>query len=467
MLTINLNYKDKLPLYEQIYNEIKTLITRGELEKDYRLPSEREFAANLQVSRSTVSNAYKQLDSEGYIEVKAKSGYYVNEVVGVDKITEKSFSKYVKKEPVPVYKYDFSPLSLCKESFPYKIWARLHKKCLEEEGENLFNLGESQGDIELRLAISNYLKAYRGIVAKYENIIIGAGTSYLLQLLEHIIPSNFNFAMENPTYLKSYKILASLERKVIPIELDKSGLRADKLAESGANIVYLTPSHQFPLGIVMPIRRRREILKWAETSKKYIIEDDHDSEFRYRGLPIPPMKSIDNYDRVIYLGTFSRTISPAIRIGYMILPDDLLVQYKKKFGFLSSTVPRIEQAVLRKFIKEGYFERHINRARKIYKMRHDAIIKALKVFKDDITITGESAGMNIAVTFKYDLPFAKLKELAENSSIKIISLSDYCIGEITKRKYLSTLVMGYGALNKKEIEEGITALSEKIKALRK
>lgn len=464
MLTVHLDYDNRLPLYEQIYNEIKKLIITGELKKNYRLPSEREFAVNLQVSRSTISNAYKQLDSEGYIKVRPKSGYYVNEVSGVKYTSEILVNEDVDKETRVRYKYDFSPLSLCKESFPYKVWVRLHKKCLEEEGENLFSLGENQGDIKLRVAIAKYLKEYRGVSVKYENIIIGAGTSYLLPLLEHIMPKKHKFAMENPTYLKAYKILTALGRKVFPINLDKNGLKPDELSKTAANIVYLTPSHQFPMGMVMPVTRRREILRWAESTDRYIIEDDHDSEFRYRGLPIPAMKSIDNYDKVIYLGTFSRTVSPAIRIGYIILPDDLLVLYKEKFGFLSSTVPRIEQAVLRKFIEEGYFERHINRVRKLYKIRHDALIKALKIFEDKVSITGDSAGMNFAVNFRCDISSDKLIKSAKNAGVRLVSALEYYIGGCDKDN-LSTLLIGYGSMKKTEIEEGVKILYEKFKAL--
>jgi len=463
MLTVELKSKDKMPLYEQLYLKIRGLITEGELAEGEKLPSERGLALNLQISRNTVTLAYEQLYAEGYVEVRPQSGYYVNKIDRINSEKKEEFTD-IKNEcvnPEPEYEYDFSPFSLCKESFPYRMWDRLYRQCMRDRGEELFNLGERQGDLELRVAIAKYLFGYRGLSVKPENMIIGAGTGYLLQLLEHLIDEKSIIAMENPTYMQAYRIFSSLNRKVYPINLDENGLKVEELKSSEAKAVYLTPSHQFPTGVVMPIKRRKEILGWAAGEDRYIIEDDHDSEFRYKGLPIPPMKAIDMGNKVVYLGTFSRTIAPAIRIGFMVLPDGLLKVYRKKLAFLACTVPRIDQAVLTEFILGGHYERHINKARKIYKSRHDKLISSLKVFGDKVKIMGGNAGMHLMVKFKLEMSEEEVVSRAEKSGIKLVGLSKHRIGENPESSEAYILI-GYGNISEDRIEEGIKILAKNL-----
>ena len=463
MLTVELKSKDKMPLYEQLYLKIRGLITEGELAEGEKLPSERGLAANLQISRNTVTLAYEQLYAEGYVEVRPQSGYYVNKIDRINSEKKEEFTD-IKNEsvnPEPEYEYDFSPFSLCKESFPYRMWDRLYRQCMRDRGEELFNLGERQGDLELRVAIAKYLFGYRGLSIKPENMIIGAGTGYLLQLLEHLIDEKSIIAMENPTYMQAYRIFSSLNREVRPISLDENGLKVEELKRSEAKAVYLTPSHQFPTGVVMPIKRRKEILGWAAGEDRYIIEDDHDSEFRYKGLPIPPLKAIDTGNKVVYLGTFSRTIAPAIRIGFMVLPDGLLKVYRRKLAFLACTVPRIDQAVLTEFILGGHYERHINKARKIYKSRHDKLISSLKVFGDKVKIMGGNAGMHLMVKFKLDMTEEEVVSRAEKSGIKLVGLSKHSIGENPEGGEACILI-GYGNISEDRIEEGIKILAKNL-----
>lgn len=464
MLTVELKSKDKMPLYEQLYLKIRGLITEGELAEGEKLPSERGLALNLQISRNTVTLAYEQLYAEGYVEVRPQSGYYVNKIDRINSEKKEEFTD-IKNEsvnPEPEYEYDFSPFSLCKESFPYRMWNRLYRQCMRDKGEELFDLGERQGDLELRVAIAKYLFGYRGLIIKPENMIIGAGTGYLLQLLEHLIDEKSIIAMENPTYMQAYRIFSSLNREVRPISLDENGIKVEELKRSEAKEVYLTPSHQFPTGVVMPIKRRKEILGWASEDKdRYIIEDDHDSEFRYKGLPIPPLKAIDTENKVVYLGTFSRTIAPAIRIGFMVLPDGLLKVYRKKLAFLACTVPRIDQAVLTEFILGGHYERHINKARKIYKSRHDKLISSLKVFGDKVKIMGGNAGMHLMVKFKLDMTEEEVVSRAEKSGIKLVGLSKHRIGENPEGGEAYILI-GYGNISEDRIEEGIKILAKNL-----
>ena len=464
MLTVELKSRDKMPLYEQLYLKIRGLITEGELTEGEKLPSERGLSANLQISRSTVALAYEQLYAEGYVEVRPQSGYYVNKIDRINSEKKEEFTdiKNESDNSETEYEYDFSPFSLCKESFPYRMWDRLYRQCMRDKGEELFNLGEKQGDKELRVAIAKYLFGYRGLIVKPENMIIGAGTGYLLQLLEHLIDKKSIIAMENPTYMQAYRIFSSLNRKVLPIDLDENGLEVNELNRTRAKVVYLTPSHQFPTGVVMPIKRRKEILGWAsEDEGRYIIEDDHDSEFRYKGLPIPPLKAIDTGNKVVYLGTFSRTIAPAIRIGFMVLPDGLLKVYRKKLAFLACTVPRIDQAVLTEFILGGHYERHINKTRKIYKSRHDRLITSLKVFGDKVKIMGGNAGMHLMVKFKLEMTEEEVVSRAEKSGIKLVGLSKHRTGENPEGGEACILI-GYGNISEDRIEEGIKILAKNL-----
>lgn len=465
MLTVELKSKDKMPMYEQLYLKIRELISEGELAEGEKLPSERGLATNLQISRNTVTLAYEQLYAEGYVEVRPQSGYYVNKIDNVNNESRGAFSDVKREEikPEKDYEYDFSPFSLCKESFPYRMWDRLYRQCMRERGEELFNLGEKQGDESLRQAIAKYLFGCRGLSIKPENIIIGAGTGYLLQLLEHLIDEKSVFAMEDPTYMQAYKIFSSLNRKIIPIELDENGLKVDELNHTEAKVVYLTPSHQFPTGVIMPINRRKEMLGWAsKEDDRYIIEDDHDSEFRYKGLPIPPMKAIDNRNKVVYLGTFSRTIAPAIRIGFMVLPDGLLKEYRQKLAFLACPVPRIEQAVLTEFILGGHYERHINKTRKIYKYRHDKLISSLKIFGDKISVMGENAGMHLLVKYKFGINENELIVMAERSGIKLVGLSNHRIIKGGNNEKEATILLGYGNIDEEKIVNGIRSLYEEL-----
>ncbi len=488
MLTINLNTNSSLPMYEQIYAYIKNEIKTGNLPYHYKLPSTRSLAANLGVSRNTIDMAYAQLVSEGYLETVPKSGYYVAMVSDLMHIT-------ATPAPVPQpvlklkmsFQYDFSPFTIDINSFPYNIWRKLSKNCMNEYNNDLFLLGDKQGDKSLRAAIGRYLHESRGVNCSASQIIIGAGADYLLQLLSQLfqyvemspaledeIPINhisnpgstvekIIIATENPTYKQAYKIFTGLHYSVIPIDLDQNGIRIQPLTESRANIVYVTPSHQYPLGIVMPIKRRMELLQWADKAPdRYIIEDDHDSEFRYKGKPIPALQGIDSSGKVIYLGTFSRAVAPAIRIGYMVLPKNLLELYKQNLYYYSSTVSRVDQNIITHFITDGYFERHLNKMRKLYKGKHDLLIQSLKIFKDKLTIEGENGGLHLLLRFLSNASEQEIIETAARKSIKIYGLSEHYI---TKPEPHSppSILLGYANIPEGNIQAGITALYEALK----
>lgn len=463
MFTIHLNTKSKAPLYDQIYTYIKNEIRSGSIPYQAKLPSTRSLATHLQVSRNTVDMAYSQLVSEGYIESKSKSGYYVCQLEEM-----LAFPKHSAPEQIPVeklkpsYTYDFSPFAIDIHQFPYNTWRRLSKECLNNSNNDLFLLGSKQGDMEFRESIQKYLHESRGVQCHKDQIIVGAGVDYLLQLLVQLLKSlSFpcKIAMENPTYVQAYRIFRGLLVSTCCIPLDSSGIRIDCLNMSGANIAYVTPSHQYPLGIIMPIKRRQALLQWAnETTNRYIIEDDHDSEFRYKGKPIPALQGLDSNDKVIYMGTFSRSIAPAIRVGYLVLPQTLLNLYHSNYNYYTSTVSRIDQSILTEFIRGGYFERHLNKMRKNYKGKHDTLIQALKIFKNKVSIQGEYAGLHLVVTFHLPLTEEELIEKAAKSSIKLYGLKKFFISFDNNTNYEPTILLGYANLTEDEIVKGIEQL---------
>ena len=372
-LTIDLNSKS--PLYEQIYEFIKEEIKSRRIECKTKLPSTRALAEHLQISRSTVDMAYTQLISEGYIESVPYKGYYVSEVSllynfrGTD---EKIDIKDEEEDKTDVI--DFSPWGIDLDNFPFNTWRKISKNLLSSNNKNLFVAGNSRGEFELRKTLASYLYEARGVHCSPDKIILGAGNEYLLMLLNQLMEMKPVIAMENPTYLQAYSVFKKNGNQIIPITMDKNGMMARELRKSNANIAYVMPSHQFPMGTVMPIKRRIELLEWTnETDDRYIIEDDYDSEFRYKGKPIPALQGVDGSDKVIYMGTFSKSIAPSIRMSYMILPDKLLDDFNRNMSFYSQTVSKMDQLIINEFIKGGYFERHLNKMRSVYKSKHDLL----------------------------------------------------------------------------------------------
>ena len=475
MLTIPISQDNKVPMYEQIYDYIKREILSGHLKAGEKLPSTRQLSGHLCVSRNTIDMAYDQLISEGYIDSYPKRGYYVNDIHwnmeaplhrflpteqsanGVNSIKQPTKAKYSGNlTAANRYTYDFSPFAIDLEHFPYHTWQKLLKTSLKER-QDLFLLGPNQGDLSFRKALQTYLRRSRGVLCEPEQIIIGAGADYLLQLLCQIFEKDSIIALENPTYMRAYRIFQGFSYKTVPIELDDSGISVSELVTKRAKIAYVTPSHQYPLGIIMPIKRRKELLSWAnESTDRYIIEDDHDSEFRFKGKPIPSLQSIDPLGRVIYMGTFSRSIAPAIRIAYMVLPTALLQKYQQLLPHYSSTVSRIDQAIMTEFLTEGYFERHLNRMRTLYKTKHDVMLSALRQFGKHITLLGEQAGLHLAVRFHVSIDESTILSLAFNEGIRLYPLSKHLIGPMNESH--PCFLMGFGSLNEEQIQEGMEKL---------
>lgn len=467
---IQLDARSSKTLYEQIYEYIREEIRAGRLLVDEKLPSARFLAQYLQVSRTTVDMAYGQLVAEGYLTARPKRGYFVAAVENLYTVetgfgAEKSEGKRtdIREETC---RYDFSPNVIDMRFFPYATWKKITRNILVDAKSHMFALGEPQGDVELRTTICRYLHGSRGVNCEPEQIIIGAGNDFLLLLLEKILGRHIHVAMENPTYVRAYKMFCSFAYPVSLVPVDEKGIRVDCLRQTDAQIAYVMPSHQYPTGVSMPIGRRMELLKWAvEDKERYLIEDDYDSEFRYKGKPLPSLQASDTAGRVIYIGTFSKAIAPAIRISYMVLPYPLLERYRQECGFFSSSVSRIDQTILDEFIRDGYFERYLNKMRKQYRMKHDLLLNEIKPLEKYFRVTGGNAGLHILLTDTRGRSEEMLEDAARAQGVKSYRLGEFRMGENLMAKeggFLmpSTMILGYGGLSMEEIREGVGILKK-------
>lgn len=462
-LMIPLNSQDARPLYEQIYQYIKDEIRNGNLKPDKQLPSSRELAKNLKVSRSTTQLAYEQLVSEGYLEAVPRKGYFAARLDGLlppVSVEGKKCEPEKNTDPSQQWKVDFSPRGIDLKSFPFSTWRKINRAILREEEVEIFLKGDPQGDLPLREAIREYLHGARGVNCTVDQIIVGAGNEYLLMLLSQLLGNHVGIAMENPTYKQAYRVLSGMGHPVFPVGMDESGLMVSELRSRPVSVAYVMPSHQFPMGIVMPVKRRQELLAWAkEVPGRYLIEDDYDSEFRYKGKPIPALQGMDRNGCVIYMGTFSKAIAPAIRVGYLVLPACLLEKYREQARFYSSTVSRVDQRILAQFIAGGYFERHLNRMREIYKGKHDALLAALKPLEETFEIEGEFAGLHVLLSYRGEMTEEELVAAAARAGVRVYGLSDFFIHKEHARQ-TKTVILGYASLLETEIKEGAALLLE-------
>lgn len=453
----------KIPLYEQIYLAIRGDIEDGKISFGEKLPSTRLLAANLNVSRFTVDAAYEQLVSEGYLQAKAGSGFFVcdlsNLLTGSVRAEKGEAPERRPEEQAPCVRIDFSPFAVDAAHFPYNSWKKRNREVMDEP-KDLLRAREAAGDIELREAIATYLYRARGVHCTPEQILVGAGNEYLLLLLVQMLGGGCSVVMEDPTYTQAYEVFCHAGCDVRVGTMDEEELFCGAGDAYPTEVVYVMPSHQFPTGAVMPLGRRQELLDWAaEAEGRYIIEDDHDSEFRYVGKPIPSLQSRDQKDCVIYFGTFSKSISPALRMSYMVLPRHLSERFHREFGFYSSTVPTAQQLTVRRFMETGDFERHLNRMRRVYKAKHDFLLRELKKRPWVCRIRGENAGLHLVVEVNSMRKESELLAEALERGVRIYGMGSYRIGSAGEQETV-TLLLGFGGLSEEELTEGLMVLDE-------
>jgi GntR family transcriptional regulator/MocR family aminotransferase len=457
MITLFFDREDKVPMYEQLYNHIRSLIQNKILNPNEKLPSKRKLSQHLKVSQITVETAYLQLKAEGYIRSNEKIGYFVEPYTSL-LVSDKSPVKTTKKSTRLVeYEYDLKTNVVDPIHFPYDAWAKLERDTFLDAKHSLLNSGDPEGLYELRVQISLYLYQFRGISTKPENIIIGAGSDFLLNLLTLLIGKDKCYALESPGYPKLKKLYDAYGVHTKYISLDASGMSIESLNKEKADIVHVSPSHQYPSGIVMPISRRNQLLSWAyEKSERYIIEDDYDSEFRFSGNPIPAMQGMDSLGKVIYLNNFSKSMAPTFRVAFMVLPQSLLDIYYQKYSFFSNTVPIFEQLVLSRFLESKAFEKHLNRMKLIYKSKKDHFTKLLKesAFGNYIHFEGEEAGLHFLVLFDIIINEFLFIEKAKIEGVRVYGIQEF--SPIKKEK--ASLVLGYGNYQLSDFKEIVLKL---------
>ena len=454
-----LNFTNDKPLYEQLYQYIKANIQAKNLKPNDKLPSKRKLSQHLSISQNTVQSAYNQLLDEGYLYAKERSGYFVEEINWFLSNPEENHphqnqkDKPLKKTSIQ-YDFDFNSIDL--NAFPSKELLKAYRESMDDL--TIFsNAGDSQGFYPLRQSISKYLFSSRGVQTRPENIIISSGTEFSYTLILNLLKKETIYGIENPGYSKVELIMKENQQKHFPMPVGKAGIEVQDLLKYDINCVTVSPSHQFPTGILYPISRRYELLKWASEHSSWIIEDDYDSEFRYSGKPIPAFKGLDIHDRVIYLGSFSKSFTPALRISYIVLPEELLSRYNQVSKYLICPTPVLTQKSFHNLMNSGAFTKHLNRMRTLYGKKREYLIDLLNETGFPISFQGTESGLHLHIKIDAPVQENKLVQLAEKEGVRIYGISDYYYNQ-KKDTDSAELLLGYSNLSKKEIEIAVRKL---------
>ena len=460
-----LNNNDPVPLYMQLYNQIRERVLSGQLPADSRLPSVRALASELSIGRNTVDGAYQELYAEGYIYSRPNSGYFVSAHCHDTTPFPPNLAPYKQKHPqeLPtVYKYDFHPARLDLESFPAVLWRKCFNSIILENQKVLSAYSDPQGELELRCHIQRYLENSRGVLCQPEQIVICAGLQQSLDMVAHLLKGNHSsVAVENPGYHLPRAVFRNHGYDLGPVPVGPDGIDIKALKGSMSTIAYVTPSHQLPLGYVMPVAQRLGLIEWADAGGKYILEDDYDSELRYQSKPFPSLQGLRPGGNIIYCGSFSKVLSPVLRISYLVLPKPLLAVYKDMFKDYFSTVSLLEQLTLAKFMSLGHWERHIRRMRTIYKKKHDTMVRCLEQhFGAKAVIIGQGAGLHVVVQFP-DAAVSEAEVIAKAGQ-KGIRLFPFSVTRVTDEPTPLHIMLGFGGMSPVDIERSIALLSQVI-----
>lgn len=461
MITYDLT-KAEGPLYKCLYELIKEDICSGKFAPNEKLPSKRTLAKNLGISTITVENAYDQLIGEGYMYAVLKKGYFVANISDIKKVQApiQANLNIVKPNKPKEYSFDFSSNRTESTNFPFSIWAKLMRENISTREKELLVVSPCEGVEELRNAIANHLASFRGMSVDPNQIIIGAGTEYLYGLIVKLLGKDNLYCIENPGYKKLRNIYESNDVKWCFANLDMQGMSVENLRKTNANIAHISSTHHFPTGITMPITRRYEMLAWAnEEEGRYIIEDDYDSEFRLKGKPIPPLQSIDASEKVIYMNTFSKSLTSTIRISYMVLPEHLANKFYETLSFYSCTVSTFEQYTLAAFIAQGYFEKHINRMRLHYGRKRNKVLDIIRgeFNEDEVSIVENESGLHFLLKFNTKLSDNEVKERLFKKDIRIETVTNYLMNDEIRDDH--HFILNYSNMD-------IDGLKEAVKVIR-
>ncbi|MEJ8764272.1 PLP-dependent aminotransferase family protein [Oceanobacillus sp. HCA-5259] len=458
-------------IYQQIYLEMKKSILANKLAPGEKLPSKRKLAQELGVSNNSVTNAYEQLLAEGYIYTVERKGYYVEDIKQFmslqefsmrpdfpDDLKEKETSEDDKESWISL-----SHMSTDLSIFPFKAWMKCERMAIKHHKKELSEISHPQGPYLVRQTIARLIAVSRGVMCEPEQVIIGPGTQPLLWQIMNMLPSGITTAIENPGYSRLYQQLKDTNHQVAPISLDDKGINVKEVKELNPNLLIITPSHQFPTGIIMPISKRMELLNWAVNQENtYIIEDDYDSEFKYGTDNIPSLQSLDRHQRVIYTGTFSKTMMPGLRVSYFVLPPALLREYRRKYSSWIQGSNVLSLYTLHYFIETGEYAKHIKRMNNSYEEKRELLVEELKrKFKKDIHIKDIRAGLHFLAEFKTNKTYEEVAQLAKNKKLELYPLTRFMLKEEqVDRGNKIVLVLGFANISREEIPEAVERLYE-------
>lgn len=477
MLTYDMNQRKSLSLYEYLYRCIRRDIENGTILADEKLPSKRTLAKHLGVSLITVEGAYAQLEAEGYLYSRERRGYYAMPLpVSAAAQSSPQTGKLRRFDPIPdqlptqdADVIDFAHPQATADPQVQRLWAKALRSTLSDESDtqHLQPL-PIQGSPRLRNAIAKHLHQFRGMEVDPRCIVIGAGAQTLYNFIVQLLGRQCGYAMEDPGYAKLFDIYTACGAQPFPVEMDDQGISLPLLRESGAQVVHIMPSHQFPTGKVTSIARRYELLAWAaQADGRYIIEDDFDCEFRLAGRPIPALQSIDTLGKVIYTNTFTKSLSPDMRVAYMILPQALMDRFTRDLGFYSNTVSALIQNALAGIIETGDYERHINRVRNRHRMLKDALISQLEASEYGMRFRTQQADAGLHFVLRIQVPAADAQVVATAKAhgILLAPLSAYYRNTAAAHRAVEggpQFIMHYSRLQEPQIPQAVERLNQTV-----
>ncbi|WP_179123995.1 MocR-like pyridoxine biosynthesis transcription factor PdxR [Marinococcus halophilus] len=447
------------PIYKQIYRWFQQEILSGRLSADTPLPSKRSLAQTLSVSQNSVLAAYMQLNTEGYIYTIERKGYFVERLEPLS-LGASPLLALPESTPQPSYEYiySFSHMSVDASRFPFKQWYKSEQAATEANRRSWADIDPPAGSQRLRTAISYSVRQMRGVTCQPEQIIIGASTQVLLQQLTQLLGPDRSYALENPGYQRIRQMLEQNGERTELLSVDNQGLQTEALQQQKTiNTVIVTPSHQMPVGAIMPISRRIQLLNWCyEQTGRYVIEDDYDSEFRYEGDMIPALQSLDHHGRVIYMGTYSKSLLPGLRISYMVLPPDLLDLFHQKCAHLMQTASSLHQQTLAHFIENGEYRKHIRRMSRHYgEVREHLIYEIQDIFGKKAVIQGEKSGLHFLLHVQTHETLPSILHRAALNGLELYGLDRFMK---YPKQAPPTLVIGFALLEKEYVSKAVEVL---------
>ena len=464
MFTPIIDRKSGVPVYMQIRHQVVDEIVSGRMPGGDSLPSVRKFADYLEISTTTIENAYSQLLAEGYIKSIPGKGYYTEDIdVRAPVIPKDRVTQSEKRQEI--YDYDFASEYVSPETFDFRLWKKHINHVLNYDSESLYAFGDVRGEYALREAISKQFYRSRGVVADPEAILVGSGVTPLLSVLSTLLHEDGikDIALENPGFRKAYSVFEQRGMNLSMMAVTPKGTTLDGLDKEAVRACYVSPSHHFPTGYIMPVKTRQKILSWASAVHGYIIEDDYNFELRFEGKPIPAMQSMDKDQRVVYLGSFSTVLAPAIRLSFIVLPPSLKAHFDRGIAMHPQTASKLEQLALARLIDSGDFERHIRRLRKLYSRKQEKLLMLAEDYlPPSVKAIKVKAGLQILLSLPKGMDERTVVERCREASVKISGLDEYMVGE---SHWPAHLVLSFRGIESESMATGIKRIGETIGAL--